>query len=614
MVLALCVMAAAGGCESPLQTTPSDRGWSSYSDSLIARAVAANSYEIPIQDSTRVAGVHETQSGPNGARVSALVSVNTAPSSDAPQAADKGTPTTTNPESFGQPEPTRPLTLEEAIARTMKHSLAIQVEAYNPAIKETQIAQALGAFDPVFFGQTNWSATNEPVLQALAPSANGQTWANQIGIRQLLPSGGTAQASFGDTYRDYVDGSAFNINPSHQIATGLQLTQPLLKGFGENVSRANIYLAQRDTRIALATFRKQVIDTVSKVEEGYHTLWQAQEALVIQEDLLEKTWESYNNTRERVVMDATAITIKQAQAAYEQRQADLVRTRAAVRNASDNLKALINDPELDGGIKGNVLLKAADKGIEIPVAFSVGEQVDTALRQRTELQEARLQIERADIVINAARNDLLPKADMTVSAQANGLSSGFDDAFSGTVSPSSTNVDWAMGLKFEIPLGGQTTQGALRQHQLERRQAITQMLNIVQQIVLDVRLRMREVLTSYQEMVLRRNAEQSAATALNAITASEVAQPKLSPEFLQLKLDAQQRLANARLDKLQAIFNYNVALMHLEQSKGTLLEYNHIAIGAAPRDDDANKGRFLDHTWNWDKGESEKDAKKPEGK
>jgi hypothetical protein len=91
-------------------------------------------------------------------------------------------------------------------------------------------------------------------------------------------------------------------------------------------------------------------------------------------------------------------------------------------------------------------------------------------------------------------------------------------------------------------------------------------------------LSLREVETSYNEIVERRNASYLAADSLRAIQQRREAQEALTPEFVQLELDSQQTLANARAEEEQAIRSYNVAISRLERAKGTLLRYNNVVM------------------------------------
>jgi hypothetical protein len=52
----------------------------------------------------------------------------------------------------------------------------------------------------------------------------------------------------------------------------------------------------------------------------------------------------------------------------------------------------------------------------------------------------------------------------------------------------------------------------------------------------------------------------------------------LTPTFVQLKLDTQERLADARRSENTAVAAYNIAIYKLEEAKGTLLRYNNVVM------------------------------------
>jgi outer membrane protein TolC len=370
----------------------------------------------------------------------------------------------------------------------------------------------------------------------------------------------------------------------------------LLRGFGEDVNKTDIYLAQRDRRISLSVFRQQVIKTVADVETAYYQLMLAKANVSVREWLLLQTIETQGKIRKRINIDADKITVSQVEAAVESRNADLIRARTTLRDASDQLKNAINDPDLD--IRQNALINPLDMPISEPLAFNVGEQIDLALRQRPEMQQARLQIERADIILKAARNALLPKADLTLSVQSNGLDDSFDSAFGATVNPAHF-LSYAAGLSVEIPFGNRNAEAQVRSDELQREQVIMQLVQAAQSIVLDVKQQLRDVLTSYQEIQARVRSRISAANQLEAFTQKQEI-VALSPEFLNLKLQAQSQLADAELSEISAVIGYNLAITRLEQAKGTLLEYNRIAIDQPPpakNNEDFGKIRFLGQTY-----------------
>jgi outer membrane protein TolC len=453
-------------------------------------------------------------------------------------------------------------------------------------------------FDPVFFAESQFQRTDQPVLIPGAGS-NGHSVQSQLGIRQLLPTGTTAEFSYGSTYRTFdstLDNTTATFRNSYSNVLGVTVTQPLLRGFGADVTQANIYLAQKDRQISLATFRKQVITTVADVEAAYMNLILARTSLDIQTRLLNATIVTDKRVQERKDIDADAVALSQSAAAVEARRAEVIRARVQLRNSSDTLKALINDPEMS--IRDNGLINPTDRPTAEQILVSTADAIETALHQRTELQEARLNVEKANIVVRVAKNELLPKLDLTFGVQSASLDRRFESAFGSTFTPGEF-LDFSAGIRLEIPIGNRGAEALLGQRKKERDQALTQIVRIAQVVVQDVKQQLRDMLASYVEIHARERARIRAAEELQAITQKEQI-VALSPEFLQLKLDSQSRLANAELNLIQSLVNYNIAIMRFEQAKGTLLEFNRISLDRAPQarySDDLGRIRFMGETY-----------------
>jgi outer membrane protein TolC len=653
-VLASAAIAAVAlsiaGCASPLTDDYAGPN-GSLTDGLIARAIMNGSYTSQVlQAPTQVGGVHARMPrvdspgpsailpmaqalvpstvpsmSPPGAVVPATTTapgVTPAPVSPAVAEANDINPTQGDTSlerglaaaTLNSAEPVFNLSLQDAIARAARNSLAIKVESYNPAIRESLIVQAEAAFDAVVFANSTFQNLDDPSLTPGASLANGQQWVNQIGIRKLLPSGGTASISTGFTYRGLpgdLGGNAFPPLPgqpsisrvirddlsvnNYQADINLQFSQPLLRGFGTELNQANIYLAQRDQRISLATFRRQVITQIANVEEAYWNLVLARTTVDIEERLVKASQQTFDLVWSRRQIDATKASINQALAALESRKADLMLTQRDFRQASDRLKTLLNDPELN--VQDNILINPTDRPIGEPILYSTADCIETALRQRTEMQEARLQVEKSDILVRVAKNDLLPKLDLVTNIQTNGLDSSFDQAFSSTVHTSS--VDFSAGIKLEFPLGNRAAEAELVQRKLERQQGITQIVSIAQQVVGDVKSQLRELLSQYTVIQKRDQQRIAAGLAFEGILDIEDIRAR-TPEFMQTKLDSQQNLATAEIQLTQALVSYNIAVMKLEQAKGTLLEFNRVSLDRppiTPQNDDQGKLHFMGRTY-----------------
>ena len=354
-------------------------------------------------------------------------------------------------------EPIVKLTLQDAIYRAAKHSLAIKVDAYNPGISETALIQAEAAFDPVIFGNTNWSNTDEPASPS-PTTINGQSWTNQIGVRELLPAGGTISAFAQSIYHDLPLASGTFNRINSQSALNITLQQPLLRGFGNDYAQASIYLAQRDLRISNVDFKKTAIQSIGDVEEAYHNVFLTRTVVEINERLVIASQQTYNLLYARINLDVTKESLQLALTALYQRQEQLGIAQENYRLASDKLKSLLNDPELP--VAGNILIDPVDVPTTEPLNLSSAESIVRALQQRPEMEEARLKLEQADIVVKVAQNDLLPQLDLTAGMQSNAIDNSLERSFAHTISPANF-IDWNAGVHLEFPLGNRQAQANL---------------------------------------------------------------------------------------------------------------------------------------------------------
>ncbi|HTV47295.1 MAG TPA: TolC family protein [Phycisphaerae bacterium] len=584
----LCALAVAG-CESPL-SDDDQKNWDMFAQSVLAHQIADGEINSIQPSSASVdQGVHEL-TGADGAAVGAQAVVPAGETSvTAYQAEETDQELGAHAAALDQPEPIVTLSLQDTIALALAHSLAIKVQAYNPAINEAQVVQAEAAFDPDFFGSTAVEQTDTPEIYnnnhvAGVPQTKQFTWDNQLGVNQNLPWGGSAEFTAGNLFTNQTQSPGFQpeINPSNAAALGVTITQPLLQGFGSDVVRANIYIAQVNQNISLAEFRDQVQTIVENVEMDYYQLIEAKVELDIQQQLLEITQETLTQIKKRGMFDATSVQVAQAQNALDLSRASVVSAQAALRTASDTLKATINDPELD--LRGNMLLLPSDKAITEPIMFNIAAEIATALTQRAVMQEDRYKLHAADINVTVAANQLLPQANLTLSSDSNGLDTNFGNAFNQTISPAQY-IDWGVGLNFSIPIGNRAAEADLREQKLTREQDLTQMLLDAQDVILSVKTELRALLSNYQQMQAQTQARESADQVLKALIAEERIGVSLTPEFLNLILSAEQNLASAQTAEVQAMVSYSDAIVGLQAAKGTLLEFDRIKVNQAPPED-----------------------------
>jgi outer membrane protein TolC len=118
----------------------------------------------------------------------------------------------------------------------------------------------------------------------------------------------------------------------------------------------------------------------------------------------------------------------------------------------------------------------------------------------------------------------------------------------------------------------------LLQARLRRSAAVIDYRRAVQRAVLDVKNAVRDIDAGYALVAKARNFRLAQAENLRALEALRETLAALTPEFLNLLFQRQERLGEAQLQEFGASVTYNVAIAQLERSTGTGLEKRGIDV------------------------------------
>jgi len=469
------------------------------------------------------------------------------------------------------------LSLQDVVALAVKNNLNLQIARMTPAISEARIVQAKAVFDATFFTNANYTKQDTPQPTGAVPGISGNTQREDIelstGIRKPLISGGQITLQT-DLNRNEAVPSVFAVNKFYDTDVLVNLEQPLLRNFGSDINRSNIVLAQNDRMAETQELRQELLDVASQVEQGYWNLAFTHQQLRVRVRLLERSTEDRDRLIERRGYDASPVEITEANSFVESHRADVIRARADVRNASDQLKRLMNAPSLP--LADETLVMPIDQPADEPIEFSLLDLVTTALRERPEMQIALLDIKDSSVRQRVADNARLPLLNVAASIGVNGVAvpngqQAYNNLGDGDF------IDYILGAQFEMPIGNRSAEGLYRQRQIERRATSVVYQRQAQDVVLQVKTALRNVQTSYELIGATRAARRAAADNLRAIEVQEASGVALTPQFLiNQKLSTQERLANAEVQEARALSDYHNAIAQLYQSVGTLLERNGI--------------------------------------
>lgn len=468
------------------------------------------------------------------------------------------------PSLVGEEHTLAPIDLGTALTTSVRENLGLELARLAPSIAEEGITIAEAAFDPALYAEGLASSNRDlravPVLGGIQLGTPRSAYAQSsldAGVRKRVRSGATITAgTFLEYTDDKTDGFAYEPDPSWRTGLSAGIVQPLLRGFGSEVSGTDIELARNEHSRSLLDLRAELLLLVALTEEAYWDLEEAWSRLRIQQRLTEQGAEVEAVLAERRSFDAALAQFSDAQATVERRRADLLRAERGVKAASDRLKALMDSELFPLG--GEALLQPTSGFTSEPIEYQLREAVALGLAERPEIRRALTEIEDAQLRERLADNLLLPQLDLVASVSLVGLDEGADSSYSSLVSDDV--LSYLVGLSFQLPIENRAARSELRQRELEQRAALVRYERVVREVVREIKDALRDLRTSYELIGATRSSRIAESENLRALLVEKESRGRLSPEFLNLEFQRQERLALAQAREVEALANYERSL------------------------------------------------------
>jgi outer membrane protein TolC len=200
----------------------------------------------------------------------------------------------------------------------------------------------------------------------------------------------------------------------------------------------------------------------------------------------------------------------------------------------------------------------------------------TAVEQSPLVTQALLGVDDASIRQVVADNGRLPDLNLNTQFQFSGLEQGLGDSWQEL--SEAGFVNYLVGLNFSQPIGNRAGEANYRRARLQRSQAVLAYRGAVQNTIFQVKDALRSVEAQYRLIEQTRAFRLAQAENLRALLVDEQTIATLTPEFLALKFQRQQELANAQQQEIQALVDYNGAIAQLWQAMGTGLQMNRVEL------------------------------------
>lgn len=466
-----------------------------------------------------------------------------------------------------------PLKLDDAIRLSLEHNYDIEVASFEPAIQTTRVVEAQSAFDAVFFTELVKNNVDRPSGSQLT-ATDLDVFQSSYGVRKVLPTGMTASTAY-QLNRTKSTLQFQGVNPEYTSNFVLEMRQPMLRGFGLDYNRSLIMIARNDRRIGQHAFERQIIDTLRLVDEYYWRLVEARRDIVITARLLADYEAIYEYLEARQQFDITPVQLAATLANLQQARVDFVRRRANVFDAEDRLKAVINADNLNLGASVEIIPEELPQTPQILVDLLA--EVQTALQFRPELREQELRVSSAQILVGRAKNEELPRFDLTWRTTFDGLGQNADQSFDQLTQ--GNFIEYFIGVSLEVPLGNRGPKAALHRARLQYQQQVSTLKSAFERVILDVNLVVRALQTAYDQITPSFEAAEAREREVQSIVARA---ERKDINTLTTELNARQSLAGARRVMLGSMVNYNIAIADLERAKGTLLQFHNVIVPEEP--------------------------------
>jgi outer membrane protein TolC len=181
----------------------------------------------------------------------------------------------------GAQERTTTMTLQEAEQRALDRNPAIAQARLGSQAASLTIAEGRAAYSPVFSASLTQRSQSSPATTQLAGgqqqvTTNAASYSS--GVSQALPWGGGSLSVDFTGNRTATSNVFSTFNPSLTSGLTTALTQPLLRGFRFDSTRAAIEQATIGSDIADVELRQELAATRAKVRRAYWELVYAADA------------------------------------------------------------------------------------------------------------------------------------------------------------------------------------------------------------------------------------------------------------------------------------------------------------------------------------------------
>ena len=479
------------------------------------------------------------------------------------------------------PERKEPVSLADAVFRTLQNNLDISISRQTKESRLTDIVFEQAKFDPTFSlnGQVNRTVSplNRPVFGFSGAALNQiqtfdqKAWQTTVDLTQNLMTGGNFDLNYSPARTNVAGQTTFLFNPSYTGGLALTFTQPLLRNAGTEVNRTFTRIAQNNAKVEEHVFSDRVLTVIATVEQTYWEVVFTNENLKVAQAALKAAEELLASNRAKAKVGVMSVVdVLQAEAAVASRVEQVLVADKAIRDQEDQFRRLLNPSEEE--LRQDLRLVPTDELIKTMELISLQEALDIAIERRPEILQASKNVETSELNSKFARNQLLPSLGFQGTTGLAGLGKDLGDMAQRNFGGDFYN--WGAGLVLSFPIGNRSAVSQYNKRQLEARNAEATLQSVRKQVIVGIREAVRRVQTDFKRIETTRSARIMAEKQLQA----ERERLNVGLSTTRFVLDFQRDLATAQGNELRAMADYNKSLSNLARQKATTLERYRIEL------------------------------------
>ena len=476
-----------------------------------------------------------------------------------------------------QQGPVRRMSIDDAVATALEQNLDLQVQRINPQLQDLSIDQFKAAYTPNFVSTLSSSDATQPSTSFLSGATgaginNGRSVFN-FGVSSLTNWFGGSYDVRWNNSRNTTNNAFSTFTPQFNSSISATFSQPLLRNFKIDGARQQLLVSQRNKEISDTQLQQSITQTTRNVRNAYYDLVGAIGNLAVQRQSLQLSQQSLKDNRARVEIGTMApLDIVQAEAEVATREESVIVAEAAIERLMDSLRALVYNP--DSADFWTARIEPTDTLTFVPATVDAEAAIKTALSERTDLQNARKNLQINDINIRYFKNQSLPDVTANVNYNAQAIAGTQvtrardpQTGFPTDVIVDSTSISYLSGLRSTFggdfpgwslqvdvayPIGRSTQEAQLARARLQQTQAQRQLATLELAITTQVRDAARNVQTNAKRVDATRSSRILAERRLEA--EEKKYQAGMTQNFF--VLTAQRDLIVARNNELLALVQY----------------------------------------------------------